>query len=213
VIDENSTLEDVCFEIAAVLQHSSIDAVLTGGSAATIYTSSIYTSLDADFVLRDHASRAKLAEALRSAGYLPSASTGEFKHPNSSYTIDFPKGPLAVGGDYVKRVASRYRGSVELRILTPTDCVKDRLAHFYYWNDATALEAAIAVARSNRSDVDVDELARWTDQKSQAGIDFRPKLAQFQERSGLKFPNTDASAPGEAAGGGGCTAIPSDAFL
>jgi hypothetical protein len=50
VIDENSTLEDVCFEVSPALDAASIDAVLTGGSAASIYAPNVYTSFDADFV-------------------------------------------------------------------------------------------------------------------------------------------------------------------
>ena len=35
MIDETSTLEDVCFGVASVLDRCSIEAVLTGDSAAT----------------------------------------------------------------------------------------------------------------------------------------------------------------------------------
>jgi len=47
-----------------------------------------------------------------------------------------------------------------LRILSPTDCVKDRLAGYYFWKDLQCLEQAILVAADN--DVDVEEIERWS---------------------------------------------------
>lgn len=51
MITENSTLEDVCFEVATALEDANLPAVLVGGSAATVYAPEQYTSYDADFVL------------------------------------------------------------------------------------------------------------------------------------------------------------------
>jgi len=186
MIDERSTLEDVCFAVASALHAVSIDAVLTGGSAATLYAPEVYTSLDADFVLLRETRAAELAQILAPLGYRPSATRGMFEHPKSKVTVDFPKGPLAVGRDYVHVTATLKRGGDELRILTPTDCVKDRLAHYFFWDDLTALRAAVGVARSTHgSDVDLDELVRWSASESLAGGDFRPKLDQFFRRASI----------------------------
>lgn len=177
-------MEDVCFAVAAALDNASIDAVLTGGSAATIYAPEAYTSLDADFVLRREIKASALTQILASLGYHPAAARGMFEHPKSRFTIDFPKGPLAVGGDYVQGTAILRRGSTKLRILTPTDCVKDRLAHFYFWDDLSALNVAVAVAKSpHGSDVNPDELKQWTERESRGDKDFRPRLALFFERA------------------------------
>lgn len=186
MIDENSTLEDVCFAVASVLDAASLDAVVTGGSAATIYAAGAYSSVDVDFVLRRDVRGTKLAEILAPLGYQPSATRGMFEHPKSRFTVDFPKGPLAVGGDYVHDVSTLKRGDARLRILTLIDCVKDRLAHFYFWDDFTALQAANAVAQAHRSGIDRDELVRWTAVESaRAGVNFQPKLEQFFQRAGI----------------------------
>jgi hypothetical protein len=182
VIDETSTLEDVCFGVALVLDRCSIEAVLTGGSAATIYAPHAYTSLDADFVLANFPDRESLRLALAELGFVPSATLGMFEHQHSKFTIDFPKGPLAVGGDYIHEVAILERANVRLRILTPTDCVRDRLAHYYYWGDYTALKAAVGVAQSQRDSVDLSKLRAWTERESGAGSDHRPKFAEFLDR-------------------------------
>jgi hypothetical protein len=187
VIDKHSTLEDVCFAVAAALEAASLDAVLTGGSAATMYAAGAYNSFDADFVLRRDVQGTKLTEILATLGFRPAATRGMFEHPTSRFTIDFPKGPLAVGGDYVQNVATLERGESHLRILTLTDCVKDRLAHFFFWNDLTALRAAVAVAKSHRdSGLDCEELQRWTTVESgRGGMNFQPKLDRFFKSAGL----------------------------
>jgi hypothetical protein len=47
-----------------------------------------------------------------------------------------------------------------LRILSPTGCVKDRQAGYYFWKDVQCLEQAILVAADN--EVDMDEIERWS---------------------------------------------------
>ena len=58
-----------------------------------------------------------------------------------------------------------------LRIISPTDCVKDRWAAYYYWGDRQSLEQAVMVAGDNV--VDLKEVERWSEAEG--------NLAQFQE--------------------------------
>lgn len=44
--------------------------------------------------------------------------------------------------------------------MTPTDCVKDRLAGFYYWNDNRSLEQAILVSLKNK--IDLKNVKKWS---------------------------------------------------
>ncbi len=182
MIDKDSTLEDVCFGVAAALDRFSIQGVLTGGSAATIYAPDVYASMDADFVLVNFPKREQLQKALAEIGFMPSATAGMFEHPQSTFTVDFPKGPLAVGGEYIQDTAVIERGDICLRILTPTDCVRDRLAHFYYWSDYTALNAAVGVARANPLKIDIPALSAWTERESGLGADHRPRFQEFLDR-------------------------------
>lgn len=46
------------------------------------------------------------------------------------------------------------------RILSATDCVKDRLAAYYHWNDPQSLEQALLVAK--RQKIDLREVKRWS---------------------------------------------------
>jgi len=47
-----------------------------------------------------------------------------------------------------------------LKIISPTDCVKDRLAGYYHWDDLQCLEQAVLVAQVNR--IDLEEIERWS---------------------------------------------------
>ena len=47
-----------------------------------------------------------------------------------------------------------------LKLLSPTDCVKDRLAAFYHWNDRQCLQQAVWVAQERA--IDWKEIERWS---------------------------------------------------
>ena len=185
MINRDSTFEDVVFAVASVLERHDIIGVLTGGSAAVIYAPNSVSSFDADFVLESTPEKRLLGHALAEIGFTPSATFGMFEHPDSSFTIDFPRGPLAVGGDYIRETAIITRGTRRLRILKPTDCVRDRLSHFYHWNDYLALDAAVNVARANRDQIDIDDLQRWTVREgTHPSQSFEEKFREFLRRVG-----------------------------
>lgn len=183
MIDENSSLTDVCFEVSGALERHGILAVLTGGSAATVYAPEYYTSLDADFVLTKFSDRTELDKAMNELGYIPADSLGMYRHPQSHFTIDFPKGPLAVGGDYISESAILEKDNLRLRVLTITDCIRDRLAAFYHWNDLTALNAAVGVAKTHRVNVDFERLKTWTERESGSlQLNLSTKYDEFLRR-------------------------------
>ncbi len=178
MITNDSTLVDVCFAVANALEVHGILAVLTGGSAATVYAPRINTSYDADFVLEHDEPLAAIVDALLSIGFKRDGKSRIFVHPDIVFTIDFPRGPLAVGGDYVRETVVLASGDMRLRILSPTDCVRDRLAHFYHWNDFTGLNAAVAVAAANFDDVDMELVRSWS--KREDNIE---KFIEFERRT------------------------------
>ena len=65
-----------------------------------------------------------------------------------------------VGDERVTAPVERQTAAGRLRLLSPTDCVKDRLAAFYHWNDRQSLEQAILVAQAQP--VDVADVRRWS---------------------------------------------------
>lgn len=60
----------------------------------------------------------------------------------------------------MKEVSEFVLATGTLRILSPTDCVKDRLCAFYFWNDLQGLEQAVLVTKSQQ--VGLKEIKRWS---------------------------------------------------
>jgi hypothetical protein len=125
---------------------------------------------------------------LTSAGFARHVRSRIFHHPLSAFTIDFPKGPLAVGGEYVRQTATLKRGEATLHILSRTDCIRDRLAHFFHWNDYTALNAAVGVAVEKMDDIDVKLLRSWA---ALEGSECIEKLGVFEDRVRAALRNDD----------------------
>ena len=48
-----------------------------------------------------------------------------------------------------------------LKIISPTDCIKDRLASYYHWDDLQCLEQATLGAQSNK--INLVEIERWSE--------------------------------------------------
>lgn len=65
-----------------------------------------------------------------------------------------------IGEEPVREIHEIRRGKTILRLLSPTDCVKDRLAAFYHWNDSPSLAQAIMVCK--HIPVDLREIRRWS---------------------------------------------------
>ncbi|MEA2048614.1 MAG: hypothetical protein U9O64_09245, partial [Campylobacterota bacterium] len=63
------------------------------------------------------------------------------------------RGPLGVGDAPVDAIATLEEETGILRLLTPTDCIKDRLAAYYHWSDPQSLEQAVWVAEQNSFDI------------------------------------------------------------
>ncbi len=151
-------------ELAALvgnkLKEHGIDAVLTGGAAVTIYSNNRYQSLDLDFVSAtvDHNPK-EILKAMEEIGF-KRAAEGFFARSDCAYIIEFIQPPLAVGREPVKKVVTLKTKQGSFRILSVTDCVKDRLAAYYHWNDQQSLEQALLVTRRHK--IDLKEIKRWS---------------------------------------------------
>lgn len=152
-----SRLEFAAF-IGAGLQKHNIPVVLSGGSCVSIYSQEKYVSMDLDFINQAFTKRTRIKTAMESLGF--HEENRYFKHPDTKFLVEFPPGPLGVGEEPVKQIDEITTDTGVLRIISPTDCVKDRLSWFYHSNDLQCLEQAILVADSNS--VDVKEIERWS---------------------------------------------------
>jgi len=88
------------------------------------------------------------------------------KHPQVNLLVEFPSGPPAVGKEPIGDINEIEFTTGVLRLLSPTDCVKDRLAAYYHWDDLQSLEQAVLVAQSNN--IDMSEVMRWSKEEGKA---------------------------------------------
>lgn len=128
------------------------------GALFLFYSSDKYVSKDLDLINTSFSRRSKIKAVMDKLGF------GEqgryFIHPETTFFIEFPDGPLSVGEEPVKEISEFELSTGTLRVLSPTDCVKDRLCAFYFWNDLQGLEQAILVTKSQQ--VDLKEIRRWS---------------------------------------------------
>ncbi len=159
-----------CF-ISETLKNKGIEAVLVGGACVSIYSKNRYQSYDLDFVVYEELKM--IEKVLNSLGF---KRTGRcFSHPKCPYLIDFVNPPISVGQEKIHRLRTIKTSAGTIKLLTPTDCIKDRLAAFFHWDDEQALEQALLVA-SNHT-FDLRDLKRWAKAEG-----FEKKLRYFLER-------------------------------
>ena len=174
-IGPESTLDEIAAAVGSALKKAEINAVLTGGACATLYSGGEYQSVDLDFILSGGVSQERLESAMRAAGF---KRVGDrYVHPKTSFFVEFPRGPLSIGRDAAIRPVKRRIGKSSINALSPTDSCRDRLAAFYFWDDLSALDAAAAIAR--RHDVDLRLIRRWSQAEGQA-----VKFEQFKRQIG-----------------------------
>jgi len=173
---KDMSLGELAAFIDGHLQRNGIDVVLSGGSCVSIYTENKYASLDLDFVEFGSVSRRKLKKVLQEIGFYEK--NRYFISSETDIFLEFPSGPPAVGKEPIKEVIVLNFPTGELRIISPTDCVKDRLAAYYHWGDRQSLEQAVLVARDNK--IDLDELKRWSKVEGKLTV-FRQIRKRFEE--------------------------------
>lgn len=158
--------------ICSHLKEKGIDVVLSGGSVVEIYSSGKYVSYDMDFINRYNEQRKNIVAAMNELGFTEERKY--FIHPDTTYFIEFPPGPLGVGDELVKMISEISTPLGKLRIISPTDCVKDRLAAYYHWDDLQSLEQAMMVAKEH--EIDIDDVRRWSEKEKMI-----EKFKQFVE--------------------------------
>lgn len=154
------TEEEVWRFVAWHLEGAGIRSVLVGGAVVAIYTEGLYQSGDLDLV-PDDLERKRLDGVLSGIGFHPWKGR-YFKHADcDAFVLEFPKGPVELGEECpVTPEEIEWEGRT-LRILSPTDCVKDRLAAFIHWGSRDCLDQAVLVCQRQAARVDFDNLEAW----------------------------------------------------
>lgn len=146
--------------VAWHLEGEGISCVLVGGAVVSIYTDGAYQSGDLDLIAGD---RTRLPDALAKIGFKPSKSR-YFKHPECEHLVlGFPKGPVELGEQYPVIPAEILVGGRVIKLLSPTDCVKDRMASFIHWKSKDAFNQALLVCKAQAGKINMRDLAEWCD--------------------------------------------------
>jgi hypothetical protein len=180
-VNARSTLEQVALVVADALREAGIRAVLTGGACATIYSGGEYQSEDLDLILQSSPTQRSLDEAMAKAGFVRNGDT--YEHPGTSFFVEFPRGPLAIGRDTSIQPVERRVAGTTLLILSPTDSCRDRLAAFFHWKDRQALGAAVAIA--TRHTLDLESIRDWSRREGADGA-FEEFLRKLKDPKGVR---------------------------
>jgi hypothetical protein len=175
VIRKSMNREEVASLVCVTLERHGIQAVLSGGSVVSIYSDNQYESYDLDFI--EIGLGRPVGKAMSELGF--EANGRHWVHPDTPYWVEFPAGPVQIGGMLVTEFAERTTRFGLLRLLHPTDCVMDRLAAYIHWNDTESLEQALLVARSQP--IDIERIAVWAD--AEGGSE---QFAEFSKRYSLR---------------------------
>lgn len=152
------TPSDVAFEVGHALRRFGIRAVLTGGACASLHSRGAYSSLDVDFVLTGETTQERLDAAMASVRFHRRGD--RYVRAGSRLFVEFPPGPLGIGGDLTIQPVLVRRKRRSVLSLSATDSCRDRLAAFYHWNDRQSLRAAALVAA--RGFVDLRVVRAWS---------------------------------------------------
>ena len=170
----NCTEEELWHYVAIHLKRKGIDTILVGGAVVSIYTNGLYQSGDLDFVRLDFFTEG-LNEAMNEIGFIRKGR--HFIHKDCKHLfVEFPGGPpVGIGKDLnITPHEVEVEGTI-IKIYSPTDCVKDRLASFIHFNASECLDQAVLVAQAHP--VDLSKIKKWCEKEG--GL---PHWERFKEK-------------------------------
>lgn len=158
--------------VCSELEKHDVHVVLSGGACMELYSKK-FSSYDIDLIERYSSQHKKITQVMIALGFV--LKDKYFKHENNPYMIEFPTGPVTVGDEFVKEVAVIETDFGCLKLLSPTDCVKDRLCAWIYHYDDECLDQAVDVAKNNA--IDYENLRTWAE--SEAGNSMKNGYQKF----------------------------------
>lgn len=157
-ITAKTGIEELAGIVSEHLRGKGLQATLVGGAVVSIYSHNEYQSKDLDFISPDD--HRDLVEAMTEIGFKREGKN--FFHPNCRFSVEFPSGPLAIGNEIPVTPDGEIKTKAGVvKILSPTQCVMDRLAWFYHYNDRQCLDQALAVAKNHN--INLGKIKKWTE--------------------------------------------------
>ena len=159
---QNIGIKKLSAIISEYLQKNDIEVILVGGACVSLYSNNKYTSYDIDLITDSPIK--KIIPVLERLGF---KNTGGrlFKNPQCKFLIDFPAPPVSIGDEPLLKFNYLNTRFGTICLLTPTDCVKDRLAAYFFWNDLQSLDQAVMVAKRNK--INMPNIKKWAEAQSE----------------------------------------------
>lgn len=155
---EEISIKEFAGVVSDRLQKNDIEAVLVGGACVSIYSENEYESYDLDYSSYNLISEIKLC--LKEIDFCQTA-PNRFENKECKFYIEFVTSPVTLGrGEPITKFNELNTERGKITLLTPTDCVKDRLAAYYHWNDPQSLEQALLVAGSQK--INLRDIETWS---------------------------------------------------
>lgn len=174
-ITRSMSRKDFAAAVVHQLEKHGISAVLVGGACVSIYTDEKHASRDLDFI--SPYSHEAIAKALAEIGF--DRNGRYFIHPESELYVEFPSGPTAIGNEVPVKPEGEFKvKNTTVKMYSPTQCVMDRLAAWFHWNDRRSLIHALWVCE--RHPVNLDKIKRWAT-KERETEKLKIFLAEFQK--------------------------------
>lgn len=153
----NCTEEELWKFVGGHLNKNGIDAVLVGGSVVSIYSKGAYKSGDLDFIVLN-LFKDELEKFMAEIGFKKVGR--HFVHPQCKHLfVEFPPGPLGIGED-TNIIPDVHKGNGTIfKILSPTDCIKDRLASFIHFKSQECFSQAVLVAKNQP--FNLNQIKKW----------------------------------------------------
>jgi hypothetical protein len=144
--------------VAVHLKTRGIDTVLVRGAVVSIYSKGAYHSGDLDFV-KTSLFVNNLEQSMNEIGFKKHGRHYIHRECKHIY-VEFPGGPpLGIGEDNsIIPDEVEVKGTI-IKILSPTDCVKDRLASYIHFKAPEGLDQAVLVAKNQN--VNLSKIKSW----------------------------------------------------
>jgi hypothetical protein len=158
------------------LKNDGINTVLVGGAVAAIYSKGAYKSGDLDIVINSVIiDDKKVAQSMANLGFAKSGR--HWIHPDCKHLyIEFIRPPIAIGDDYRITPVKRMVDNKEISILSPEDCVRDRLSSYVYFKAAECFDQAVMVAKEQK--IDINKIQEWAKNEGKEMVEAIRKLME-----------------------------------
>ncbi|MCH9626470.1 MAG: hypothetical protein S4CHLAM2_00920 [Chlamydiales bacterium] len=150
------SLEELAGYLSEKLRVKGIETILFGGACVTIYSQNRYQSYDLDFITYKEMSL--VSKAFKEIGF--KINGRYFFRDDCPWFVEFVSPPVAVGNEPIEKFVHWKTEFGTIRMLSPVDSIKDRLASYFHWDDRQGLEQAIEICMERA--VDLKNIEAWS---------------------------------------------------